>query len=320
MNFWKSKKVFVTGADGFIGGWLAKALVDSGADVTIILRDIKKEKISIDYHHIRDKVTIILGDIIDYSLVSRILNEHEIDTVFHLAAQAIVGAANRSPLSTFESNIKGTWTILEAARVTSTVKRVIVASSDKAYGDQEKLPYTEDQPLKGLYPYDASKACADILAQSYFKTYHLPVCVTRNANTYGGADLNMSRIVPDTIKSALEDRELVIRSDGTLERDYIYVKDIVAAYLILAENMDRNEIAGQAFNFGTGKPITVLELFSTIIRLTNRNIKPKILNQAKNEIKKQYLSAEKAKQLLHWQPTYSLEEGLKETIEWYKNN
>src|SRR3989344_4507967 len=200
MNFWKDKKVLVTGANGFIGSWVTEALVKNKANVTALIRDKIPNSYLILSGTIKD-INIVNGSLTDINVIKRALNEYEIDTVFHLAAQAIVGAANRSPLSTFESNIKGTWTILEAARVTSTVKRVIVASSDKAYGDQEKLPYTEDQPLKGLYPYDASKACADILAQSYFKTYHLPVCVTRNANTYGGADLNMSRIVPDTIKS-----------------------------------------------------------------------------------------------------------------------
>jgi CDP-glucose 4,6-dehydratase len=316
-KFWTGKNVFVTGADGFIGGWLAKGLVDAGAKVTVIIRDLKRQN-ALDFHSIREKTTIVVGDIADYSVISRALNEYEIDTVFHLAAQAIVGTANRSPVSTFESNIKGSWTILEACRVTSTVKRVIVASSDKAYGNQEKLPYTEDQPLKGLYPYDASKVCTDVLAQSYHTSYGLPVCITRNANTYGGADANMSRIVPDTICSALLGKELVIRSDGTLERDYMYVQDAVDAYLTLGENMHRDDIVGEAFNFGVGEPVTVLELFNTIIKLTGSEMKPKILDQAKNEIKRQYLNVDKVKSMLSWKPKYTLESGLKETISWYE--
>ena len=316
-EFWNGKNVFVTGADGFIGGWLAKTLVDAGANVTVIIRDLKRQPNALDFHGLRESATIVVGDIKDYEVVSRALNEKEIDTVFHLAAQAIVGTANRSPLSTFESNIKGSWTVLEACRVTKRVKRVIVASSDKAYGNQEKLPYTEDQPLHGLYPYDASKVCTDVLAQSYHASYGLPVCITRNANTYGGADANMSRIVPDTVCSALLGKQLEIRSDGKLERDYMYVKDAALAYLLLAENMHREDIVGEAFNFGVGEPVSVIELFDKIIELTGVDMKPKILNQAKNEIERQFLSVDKVKKLLDWEPKYTLEEGLKETIEWY---
>ena len=318
-DFWKGKNVFVTGADGFIGSWVAKALVEKGANVFVITRDIKKA-CSLDLFGLRNKVELIHGDIIDYSCVERVINEKSIDSVFHLAAQAIVGVANKSPLSTFESNIKGTWNVLEACRV-NKVERVVVASSDKAYGSQKKLPYTEESPLLGLYPYDASKACTDILARCYYTTYNLPVAVTRNANIYGGADLNFSRIVPDAICSLLEGKQLVIRSDGTPERDYMYVKDAANGYLLLAENMHRNEIKGQAFNFGTAKPISVLDLFSKIIKLTGKDgVKPKILGEAKNEIDRQFLAADKAKKLLNWTPKYSLEEGLKETIEWYKAN
>lgn len=317
-EFWKGKNVFVTGADGFIGGWIAKTLVDVGANVSVIVRDIKRKPNALDLHKIRDKVNIVIGDIKDYEVISRVFNEHEIDTIFHLAAQAIVGTANRSPLSTFESNIKGSWVIYEAARVTSTVKRVIVASSDKAYGVQEKLPYTEDQSLNGLYPYDASKVCTDVLARCYFTSYKLPIVVTRNANTYGGADLNMSRIVPDTVCSAIEGKELLIRSDGTLERDYMYIKDAVDAYMVLAENMHRKDILGEAFNFGIGEPISVLDLFNKIVELTGTKTKPKILGEAKNEINRQYLDCTKVKKMLNWEPKYTLETGLKETIEWYK--
>ncbi len=318
-DFWKGRNVFVTGADGFIGSWVAKALVEKGANVFVITRDIKKV-CSLDLLGLRNKVELIHGDIIDYSCVERVINEKDIDSVFHLAAQAIVGVANKSPLSTFESNIKGTWNVLEACRV-NKVERIVVASSDKAYGSQKKLPYTEESPLLGLYPYDASKACADILARCYYTTYNLPVAVTRNANTYGGADLNFSRIVPDAIFSLLEGKQLIIRSDGTPERDYMYVKDAANGYLLLAENMHRKEIKGQAFNFGTAKPISVLDLFNTIIKLMGKDgVKPKIIGEAKNEIDRQFLAIDKVKKLLNWMPKYSLEEGLKETIEWYKSN
>lgn len=314
---WKNKSVFITGADGFIGGWVAKTLVEKQAQVIVVVRDLKAKN-ALDIHGIRDKVTVVQGDIADYPLIQRVMNEYSVEYVFHLAAQALVEIANRSPLSTFESNIKGTWTILESARGTKTIRGVIVASSDKAYGVQEKLPYTEDQPLLGLYPYDASKACADILSRCYAKSYGLPVAVTRNANTYGGGDMNFSRIIPDTVVSSLRGTELVIRSDGTPERDYMYIKDAVSAYLTLAENLDRNEIMGQAFNFGSEKPISVLSLFKIIIKLTGKNIKPTIAGKAANEIDKQYLAIGKVKRLLKWEPKYSLEEGLKETIEWYK--
>ncbi|MBU0628900.1 MAG: GDP-mannose 4,6-dehydratase [Nanoarchaeota archaeon] len=319
-EFWQSKNVFVTGADGFIGSWLAKTLIDKGANVFVIIRDIKRV-CSLDLLKIKDKVNIIQGDIIDLPCVERIINEKEIDSVFHLAAQALVGVANKSPISTFESNIKGTWNVLEACRLNNNVKRVVVASSDKAYGVQKELPYKEDSPLLGNYPYDASKACADILTKSYAITYNLPVAITRNANTYGGADLNFSRIIPDAICSILKNSQFVIRSDGTLERDYMYVKDAVSGYLILAENIDKKGLKGQAFNFGTGKPISVLDLFKTISSVMGKkDIKPKILGTAKNEIDRQFLSIEKVKKTFDWQPKYSLEEGLKETVEWYNNN
>lgn len=318
IDFWKDKNVFVTGADGFIGGWVAKTLVEKGAKVTTIIRD-QKIKDSLDSHGIREKVNIINGDIINCQLIQRILNEYSIQYVFHLAAQPLVEIATRSPLSTFESNIKGTWSILEAARLTKTIKGVIVASSDKAYGDQEKLPYSEDQPLLGIYPYDASKVCTDILTRSYFKSFGLPVVVTRNANTYGGGDLNFGRIIPGTVISSLQGKELAIRSDGTPERDYLYVKDAVESYLLLAENIENKDINGQAFNTGSGIPLSVINVFKTIIKLTGRDIEPKILGDAKNEIDRQYLSVEKIEKTLGWKAKYNLEEGLRETIDWYRN-
>lgn len=317
MSFWKNQNVLVTGADGFIGSWVAKTLVEKGANVVVIERDIKK-KSCIDLQGLRGKVTAVQGDIIDYAIIERILNENDISTVFHLAAQAIVGTAGRSPLSTFESNIKGTWTILEACRKSPLIKRLVVASSDKAYGTHKELPYREDQPLLGIYPYDASKVCTDVLSRCYFQTYGLPVAVTRNANTYGGADMNFSRIIPDAIKHILKGKEFEIRSDGKFKRDYMYIKDAVDGYLLLAENMDRDGIRGEAFNFGSGETISVLDLFNKISELCGKKAVPKVLGTATGEIKEQYLAIEKAKRLLGWEPKYSLEAGLKETILWYQ--
>ncbi len=316
---WEGKNIFITGSDGFIGSWLANGLAEKKANVTLITRDIKKSS-GYKLLGLEDKANIVIGDITNYELVKRVINEYEIEICFHLAAQALVQTAVRGPISTFESNIKGTWNILEACRTTETVKGVVVASSDKAYGVQERLPYTEESPLEGLYPYDASKACADIIARSYFKSYSLPVAVTRNANTYGGGDLNFSRIIPDTIRSALTGKELIIRSDGTPERDYMYVKDSVKGYIVLAENLNKPSVKGEAFNFGTEKPISVKDLVVRIAQLAGKqDIHPKILGQAKNEIDRQYLSTEKARGILSWIPEYTLDQGLKETIEWYKN-
>ena len=314
---WKNLPVLVTGADGFIGSWIAKELIEQGAEVYTIVRDIKKQS-NLDVLNLRNKINIVHGDLANFDVCNRVLKEYKIVICFHIAAQAIVGIANDSPLSTFESNIKGTWNILEAARLSKFIKGVIVASSDKAYGVQKRLPYTEESPLLGLYPYDASKACADILSRSYFKTYGLAMAVTRNANTYGGADLNFSRLIPDTIKSVINNQNPIIRSDGTPERDYMYIKDAVNAYLKLASNINRKDVQGEAFNFGTSKPISVLELYNKIINLMGKKIKPKILGNAKNEIDKQYLSIEKAKRVLKWQPKYSIEQGLRETIAWYR--
>ncbi len=311
--------VLVTGADGFIGSHVAKALDDKGAEIITIVRDIKK-KSNIDILDLREKITIVNGDLVNFADCERVVNEYDVEFCFHIAAQAIVGPANRSPLSTFESNIKGTWNILEACRLSKTIKGLVAASSDKAYGQQKKLPYTEDSPLNGYFPYDASKACAEVLARCYFMTYQLPLAITRNANTYGTADMNISRIIPDVITRLIKNEQPVIRSDGTPIRDYMYIKDAVNAYLILAENLHRKDVVGQAFNFGTGKPISVLELYNKIIKLMGKNAKPKIIGEAKNEIDAQYLSIKKAKKVLNWEPKYSLEKGLKETIEWYKKH
>lgn len=317
MNFWEDKNVFLTGADGFIGSWVAKALVDRKANVFIVARDHKRHSV-LKIHGLDQSATIIWGDIIDYNLMERIINEYEIDTVFHLAAQPLVGAANRSPLSTFESNIKGTWNVLEACRVSGKVERIVVASSDKAYGVQEDLPYKEDARLEGRFPYDASKACTDILAQSYYTTYGLPIAITRNGNTYGGGDLHLSRIVPGAMKALYENKPLLIRSDGTPERDYFYVVDAAESYLLLGENLHREEIQGEAFNFGTERPISVKALFEMIVSLSGKEVDVQILGEASHEIDRQYLSIDKARRLLNWEPRYSLEDGLKETLVWYE--
>lgn len=318
MNFWQGKNVLVTGASGFIGSWLAKALIERNAQVTTIVRDLKK-KSNLDILNIREKINIIKGDITDYDLVLRVLNEFEIDTCFHLAAQSIAQTAEKSPLSTLESNIKGTWILLEASK-NYGIERMIVASSDKAYGKQKEFPYNEDCPLLGRNPYDASKICADVLAQTYASTYNFPVAITRNVNVYGPGDLNFSRLIPGTIISILKNDTPVIRSDGTPERDYMYIEDAVNAYIILAENLHRPEVKGEAFNFGSGKPIKVLDLFNMIIKLSGKNLIPKIMSEAKNEIDRQYLATTKAERVLGWKPKWTFEEGLKKTIEWYQEN
>lgn len=314
---WKSTNVLVTGADGFIGSHIAKALTEKGAEVTTIIRDIKKTN-NLDVLGVKDKINIIHGDIVNLHDCERSINEYDIEFCFHIAAQAIVGPANRSPLSTFESNVKGTWNVLDSCRISKTVKGLIIASSDKAYGQQEKLPYTEDSPLNGYFPYDASKACAEMIARCYFMTYNLQLAITRNANTYGPVDTNLSRIIPDVITRLIKKQQPVIRSDGTPERDYMYIKDAVDGYLTLAENLHRKEVVGEAFNFGTGKPITVLELYKKIIKLMDKDVKPKILGEAKNEINRQYLDSQKARKILNWEAKYDLETGLKETISGYK--
>ncbi len=305
---WKNRNVFITGATGFLGQWLVKYLFERESHIVTLVRDwIPNTNIK--------NTTIVRGNIEDYYLVERIINEYEIDTVFHLAAQTIVGIANNNPISTFETNIKGTWNILEACRRNKTNK-LIVASSDKAYGDQEILPYSEEFSLMGRHPYDVSKSCADLLCQAYLKTYGLHVCITRCGNFYGGGDLNFNRIIPGTIRSILNNKPPVIRSDGSLIRDYLYIEDAVMAYTLLAGKMDN--IYGGAFNFSNESQVTVLELVNLIIKLMGSKLKPIILNEASNEIKHQYLSAKKAREILGWTPKFSPEEGLMKTIKYYE--
>ncbi|MGF7536280.1 GDP-mannose 4,6-dehydratase [Bacillus mexicanus] len=316
MSFWKNKNVFVTGCTGLLGSYLVKELIEQGANVTGLVRDYVPQSNLYQGEHIK-KMNIVRGSLEDMAVMERALGEYEIDTVFHLAAQAIVGVANRNPISTFEANILGTWNILEACRKHPLIKRVIVASSDKAYGDQENLPYDENMPLQGKHPYDVSKSCADLISHTYFHTYGLPVCITRCGNLYGGGDLNFNRIIPQTIQLVLNGEAPEIRSDGTFVRDYFYIEDAVQAYLLLAEKMEENNLAGEAFNFSNEIQLTVLELVEKIMKKMNSNLKPKVLNQGSNEIKHQYLSAEKARKLLNWTPAYTIDEGLEKTIEWY---
>ncbi len=316
-NFWGNRNVFITGCTGLLGSHLTQMLVDRRANVVGLVRDLVP-KSDLIQSGVYDEINIVRGSAEDFFTVERAINEYEIDTVFHLAAQTIVGTANRNPLSTFESNIKGTWCMLEACRRVSTVKRIVVASSDKAYGEQEKLPYQETSPLKGSHPYDVSKSCADLIAYAYYKTYKLPVCITRCGNFYGPGDLNFNRIVPGTIRSVLNNEPPIIRSDGTFIRDYFYVKDAALAYMHLAEKMDDAKIHGEVFNFSNELQIPVLGLTEKILRLMGRaDLKPVILNRAEHEIKHQYLSAEKAREMLGWKPKYNIDDALAETIEWY---
>lgn len=317
-TFWRDRSVFVTGCTGLLGSWLTHELVEQKARVIGLVRD-SVPRTNFLRLHLNERITTVRGEIENYFLLERILNEYEIETVFHLAAQSIVTIANRNPLSTFETNIKGTWSLLEACRRSSTVKRIIVASSDKAYGEQKELPYKEGAPLRGIHPYDVSKSCADLLAMTYWNTYRLPVCVTRCGNLFGGGDLNFNRIVPGTIRKALLNEPPIIRSDGTLKRDYFCVNDAADAYLMLAEQMEKLGCYGEAFNFSHERPMTVLEITETILRLMDKKkLRPIIRNEAVGEILSQYLSAEKARKVLGWEPIYSLETKLQKTIEWYK--
>lgn len=315
-KYWHNRNVFVTGCSGFLGSHMVKALTAMGANVTGLVRDYTPK--SYLYSGEQQSINLISGSLDDQQLLERALGEYEIDTVFHLAAQAIIGTANRNPIGTFRTNIMGTCNLLEACRRSPLIQNIIVASSDKAYGDQEILPYSEDMPLKGSHPYDVSKSCADLITQTYHKTYGLPVCITRCGNLYGEGDLNFNRIIPQTIKSVLNSEAPIIRSDGTFIRDYIYVGDASSAYILLSEKMHELNLAGEAFNFSTEVRFTVLELVNKILELMGSELKPVILGQGSNEIKYQYLSTKKAKELLHWKPEYTIDEGLHRTIKWYR--
>lgn len=317
-DFWLDRPTLVTGATGLVGSWTVRRLLERGADIVCLVRDHVPHS---EFHRagLAARVNGIEGDVRDQALLERILGEYEVDTVLHLAAQTIVGVANRNPVSTFESNIAGTWSLLEACRRSPTVRQVVLASSDKAYGDQEVQPYDESMPLQGRHPYDVSKSCGDLIAQTYAATYDLPVAITRCGNFYGGGDLNWNRIVPGTIRSVLRGKPPVIRSDGSLVRDYFYVEDGAAAYTTLAEALaTRGDLAGQAFNFSNEAEQTVLDVAQRVLRLMESDLEPDIRNEASHEILVQRLDATKARSELGWTPRFDMDEGLRRTIDWYR--
>lgn len=317
---WKGQRVLVTGATGIVGSWLVKRLLEAGASVVALVRDWDPQGELIRSGDIT-RTTVVSGALEDYTAVERALNDHEAGTVFHLGAQTIVGTAFRSPLPTFEANIRGTYHVLEACRrLPSIVKRIVIASSDKAYGDSAVLPYTEDMPLHGLHPYDVSKSCTDLLSLTYAHTYRLPVSIARCGNIYGGGDLNWSRIVPGTIRSVLENRRPVLRSDGTNIRDYVFVDDVVEAYLLLAEHASAEGVYGEAFNFSPETQVSVVDITRRILSLMGSSLEPQVLAQSQAEIKNQYLDSRKARERLGWTPRFSLDEGLTRTIAWYRTH
>jgi CDP-glucose 4,6-dehydratase len=318
-TFWQDRPVFITGATGLVGSWLVKRLLENGADIVCLVRDWIPQS-ELTRTGMINRVKTVRGDIRDQKILERALGEFEIDTVIHLAAQTIVTIANRNPISTFESNIAGTWSVLEACRRSPKVKQIVIASSDKAYGDQKVLPYDESMPLNGLHPYDASKSCADLIAQTYGNTFDLPVVISRCGNFYGGGDLNWNRIIPGTIRSILRGKRPVIRSDGEYVRDYFYVEDGAAAYTLLAEKLTETpELRGTAFNFSNEIQVTVLQIVEKILRMMGSDLKPDIRGETTHEIRHQYLSAQRARNVLSWQPMFNIDEGLKRTIDWYRD-
>jgi len=317
-SFWQDRPTLVTGATGLVGSWLVQRLVEAGADVVCVVRDWAPQS-ELLRSGAMDQVKVAQGDVCDQPALERILGEYEVDTVIHLAAQTIVGVANRNPVSTFETNIAGTWTLLEACRRSPVVRQIVVASSDKAYGEHDRLPYDEETPLVGRHPYDVSKSCSDLIAQAYAATYDLPVAITRCGNFYGGGDLNWNRIVPGTIRSIVRGQRPIIRSDGQYVRDYFYVEDGAAAYMLLAERMAMDpDLRGQAFNFSNEIRKTVLDLVREILALMDSDLEPEIRNEASHEIREQWLNTSRARERLGWQPLFTLEGGLRRTVEWYR--
>ncbi len=319
MSAWVDKNVFVTGATGLLGSHLTEELLARGARVTVLVRDWVPDSRAVS-SDLLSQCQVIRGALEDSETMVRILNEYEIDSVFHLGAQTIVGTASRSAMSTFESNIRGTWCLLEAAKQNARrIERVIVASSDKAYGVHDVLPYTEDAPLQGRFPYDVSKSCADLISFSYWHTYGVPVAVTRCGNLFGAGDLNFNRLIPGTIRSALNNERPLIRSDGTFVRDYFYVRDAVAAYLQLAERVPEAATTGEAFNFGTETPLTVIEVVNAVLtQMGKTDLEPIILGEATHEIPKQYLDCAKARARLGWAPRFGFSDAIDETVAWYR--
>ena len=317
--FWKGRSVFVTGAAGFIGSWLTKDLLARGARVTALIDDLPRRSELARSGDVR-RIRVARGRLENLALLRRIIRSNSIDTVFHLGAQTIVSDAYRAPFDTFESNVRGTYNLMEACRQAPSVGRIIVASSDKAYGDQKILPYREDTALQGRFPYDVSKSCTDLIAQSYYHAYRLPVAILRCGNVFGGGDLNDSRIVPGTIRALLRGEAPVIRSDGKYVRDYIYVKDVSAAYLTVAERLVAGKLQGEAFNFGNDKPWSVLAMVALLRKALKReDLRPEILNVAKAEIREQYLASGKARKMLKWRPRYSMSTAVAETVAWYRD-
>ena len=317
-SFWRDRPVFVTGATGLVGASLVRQLIEAGADVVALVRDWVPRSELVGSGLI-EKVRVVRGDVRDQETLERALGEYEVATVIHLAAQTTVGVANRNPVSTLDTNIRGTWALLEACRRSPTVQQIVTASSDKAYGDQEVLPYKEDAPVLGRHPYDVSKSCADLLAQMYAKSYDLPVCVTRCGNFFGGGDLNWNRLVPGTIRSITRGERPIIRSDGHFTRDYIYVDDGALAYVLLAERLaSRPELRGDVFNFSYEHRMTVLEMVAKILEVMGSTFEPDVRNEASNEIRDQYLDATKARTMLGWEPAFTLDDGLRATVKWYK--
>ncbi|MDE3164694.1 MAG: NAD-dependent epimerase/dehydratase family protein [Acidobacteriota bacterium] len=316
-GFWAGRSVFVTGASGFLGGWVVRRLLAEGAEVSVLVRDGSPRSMLVGEGDIGRTMTVH-GSLEDGGLLRRAMGEYAVDTVLHLGAQPIVGVAKVNPVGTFEANIVGTYNVLDAARV-NRVRQVIVASSDKAYGQADSLPYKEDTPLKGAFPYDCSKSCADLLAQCYHATYDMRVSVVRCANLFGGGDLNFSRTIPGAIKATLADQPFVIRSDGKFIRDFLYVKDAADAYLYLAEALSGGAPQG-AYNFSLEVQWSVLDCANAVLSLMGRSgLTPQILNQASAEIRNQYMDCSKARTVLGWSPAYTMEQGLAETIEWYRD-
>ncbi len=315
---WSQSRVFITGATGMVGSSLVRRLLKHGAFVVVLVQDWDTQSELLRSGDI-NRVNVVSGALEDISALRRAIAKFEVDTVFHLGAQTIVGTALRNPLETFEANIRGTYQLLEVCREQrNAVKRILIASSDKAYGDSAVLPYTEDMPLQGLHPYDASKSCTDLLAQTYAHTYHLPVTIARCGNIYGAGDLNWSRIIPGTIRAALESKAVRLRSDGSNQRDYIFVEDVVDAFLESAAASEQGDVRGQAFNFSPEQPYSVLEIVKTVLNVMKRpHLEPIIENTAKAEIKDQYLDSSKAQRLLGWKAAHSLKAGLEKTVPWY---
>jgi len=318
-TFWRDRPTLVTGATGLLGGWLVRRLLDLEADVICLIRDWVPQSELVSAGLI-ERTKVVRGDIRDQAMLERTLGEYEVDSVIHLAAQTIVGIANRNPVSTYETNVGGTWALLEACRRTPTIRQIAIASSDKAYGSHDQLPYDEAAPLQGRHPYDVSKSAADLIAQSYATTFGLPVVITRCGNFYGGGDLNWNRVVPGTIRSVLRGQRPVIRSDGKYVRDYFYVEDGAATYTLLVERLAQDRaLQGESFNFSNETPTTVLALVEKILKEMGSDLEPEIRNEAVNEIREQYLSAAKARRMLQWNPVFTLDQGLRLTIDWYRH-